>query len=122
MTRRERLLLLVFFGVVLAVVARNEPVATAIGGVAGAGLGVLVSGRLQRLSRRMDDRLGADPVRPQGFSLRRPLVRAGLQVLVLGGLLLSTVFVPFIGDELYAASAAAVTALPAVLTAARLRR
>lgn len=122
MTRRERVLLLAFFAVVLTLVARNEPVAAAVGGVAGAAAGVLVSGRLQRLGRRMDERLGAEPARHPGFSLRRPLVRAGLQVLVLGGLLLSTVFVPFIGDELYAASAAAVTALPAVLTAARLRR
>lgn len=122
MTRRERVLLLAFFAVVLTLVARSEPVAAAVGGVAGAAAGVLVSGRLQRLGRRMDERLGAEPARRPGFSLRRPLVRAGLQVLVLGGLLLSTVFVPFIGDELYAASAAAVTALPAVLTAARLRR
>ncbi|MCW2616097.1 MAG: hypothetical protein JWN08_3091, partial [Frankiales bacterium] len=37
-------------------------------------------------------------------------------------LLLSTVFVPFVGDELFAASAAAVTALPAAVTALRLRR
>jgi len=121
-TTRERLLLLTFFAVALVLLARPEPVAAAVGGVAGAGLGVLVSGRLHRLSRRMDDRLGSDPAPRSGFSWRRPLVRAGLQLLVLGGLLLSTVFVPFVGDELYAASAAAVTALPAVLTAVRLRR
>ena len=121
MTRRERVLLLAFFAVVLALVARSEPGAAAVGAVAGGGLGVLVSGRLHRLSRRMDDRLGEQPAQP-GFSWRRPLVRAAAQLLVLAGLLLTTVFVPFVGDELYAASAAAVTALPAVLTAARLRR
>lgn len=121
MTRRERVLLLAFFAVVLAVLVRDEPEAAAVGAVAGGGLGVLASGRLQRLSRRMDDRLGEQPAQPV-FSWRRPLVRAGVQLVVLAGLLLTTVFVPFIGDELYAGSAAALTALPAVLTAARLRR
>jgi hypothetical protein len=51
----------------------------------------------------------------------RVAVRAGLHLLVLGGLLLSTVFVPFVGDELYAAASATVTGFAAVLTAARLR-
>ncbi|MBC7375155.1 MAG: hypothetical protein H7323_14300 [Frankiales bacterium] len=40
----------------------------------------------------------------------------------LGGLLLPTIFVPFIGNELFAGSAAAVTAFPAILTARGLRR
>ena len=122
MTRRERLLLLAFFGVVLALLARGEPTSTAVGGVAGAVAGVLLSGRLRRMSRRMDDRLGADEPAVTAFSLRRPLLRAAVLLAVLAGLLVATVFVPFIGDELYAGSAAAVTALPAVLTLARLRR
>ena len=122
MTRRERLLLLVFFGAVLALLARSEVEATALGAVAGAGAGVDVAGRVRRLSRRMDTRLGADDAAPDRFSVRRPLLRAGAELVVLGGLLVTTVFVPFVGDELFAGSAAAVTALPAVLTAARLRR
>lgn len=122
MNRRERLLLLVFFGVVLVLLGRSELTATVLGGVAGAGGGVLMSGRLRRLSERMDDRLGPQDATSMSFSLRRPLLRAGAQLLVLGGLLATTVLVPFVGDELFAASAAAVTAFPAVLTARGLRR
>lgn len=122
MNRRERLLLLAVFVVVLVLLARAEPEATALGGVAGAGAGVLLSGRLRRLSRRMDERLGPEERRTTGFAVRRPLLRAGLLLVVLGGLFLTTVFVPFVGDELYAGSAAAVTALPAVLTVVGLRR
>ncbi|MDP9466545.1 MAG: hypothetical protein M3P31_04805, partial [Actinomycetota bacterium] len=59
---------------------------------------------------------------PTGFVVRRPLARAGVQVVVLGGLFVTTVFVPFVGDELFAGVAAGVTAFPLVLTAARLRR
>ena len=122
MTARERLLLLVFFGGVLFLLARPEPGATAVGAAAGGVVGVLLAGRVHRLGRRMDERLGeAAPSQPQ-FSVRRPLVRIGIQLTVLGGLFLTTVFIPFVGNELYAAAAAAVTALPAVLTAARLRR
>lgn len=122
MTRRERLLLLAFFTALLVLLVRDEPEAAAVGGVAGAVAGVLLSGRLRRLSSRMDARLGADERRPTTFSARRPLVRAAVQLAVLGGLLVTTVFVPFVGDELFAGAAAAVTALPAVVTAARLRR
>jgi hypothetical protein len=122
MTRRERLLLLAFYAVVLALLARSEPNAVALGGVTGVAAGLAVSGRLRRLGHRMDARLGVDDDQPSGFVLRRPLVRAGLQLLVLGGLLVSTVFLPFVGDELFAASAATATAVPLVVTAARLRR
>jgi hypothetical protein len=69
----------------------------------------------------MDARLGEVQVRRTGLRPARVAVRAGLHLVVLGALLLSTVFVPFVGDELYAAAAAAVTGLAAVLTAARLR-
>lgn len=122
MTRPERLLLLAFFAVVLSLLGGWEPTATAIGGVAGAGAGVAAAGRVRRLSARVDARLGPDDSRPSGFAVQRPAVRAGLHVVVLAGLFVTTVFVPFVGDELYAGSAAAVTAVPLVLTAARLRR
>ena len=121
MTRPERLLLLAFFAAVLSVLGGWEPTATALGGVAGAGLGVGAAGRVGRLRQRMDVRLGAEAP-PAGFTPLRPLVRAGVHVVVLGGLFVTTIFVPFVGDELYAGSAAAVTAFPLVLTAARLRR
>ena len=122
MTRAERLLLVVLFLAVLAALAAGEPTAMAVGAVAGVGVGVLAAGRLRRLSARMDARLGTDVAAAPRFSVRRPLLRAGAHALVLGGLLLTTVFVPFVGGELFAGSAAAVTALPLALTAARLRR
>ena len=122
MTRPERLLLIAFFVAVLSVLGGWEPTATAIGGVAGAGAGVAAAGRVARLRTRIDARLGPDETPPSGFAVGRPLVRAGTHVVVLGGLFVTTIFVPFVGDELYAGSAAAVTAFPLVLTAARLRR
>ena len=121
MKRRERLLLLAFFTGVLVLPARAEPTASALGGVAGLAAGVVVARRARRLAARMDARLGAQE-RPTGFRLRRPLVRAGLHVAVLAGVVLSTVLVPFVGDELAAGLGAGVTALPLVVTAARLRR
>jgi hypothetical protein len=123
MTRAERLVLLAFFAVVLSVLGGWEQTATAIGGVAGAGAGVVVVGRSRRLSERIDAKLGPeDDPAPVGFAVRRPLARAGLQVVVLGGLFVTTIVVPFVGDELFAGAAAGMTAFPLVLTAARLRR
>lgn len=122
MSRSERLLLLAFFAVVIVLLGRTELTSTGVGAVAGAVPAVLLAGRLKRLSSRMDARLGEVEVRRTGLRPARVAVRAGLHLLVLGGLLLSTVFVPFIGDELYAGSAAAVTGFAAALTAARLRR
>jgi hypothetical protein len=122
MSRSERLLLLVFFAVVLVVLGSGELTSTAVGAVAGAVPAVLAAGRLRRLGGRMDTRLGVVEERRTGLRPAGVAVRAGLHLLVLGGLLLTTFFLPFIGDELYAASAAFVTAFAAVLTAARLRR
>ncbi len=122
MSRPERLLLLAFFTVVLVLLGRSELSATAGGVVAGGVPAVLLAGRLNRLSGRMDTRLGILEERRRGLRAAVVAVRAGLHLIVLGGLLLSTVFVPFVGDELYAASAAFVTTGAAVLTAARLRR
>lgn len=121
MSRPERLLLLAFFAALLVVLARSEPAATAVGAVAGAVPAGLVSGRITRLSRRMDARLGTVEEVPRGVHPRRLAARAGLHLLVLGGLLLTTVLVPFVGDELFAASAGFTTAGAAVLTASRLR-
>lgn len=91
--------------------------------MAGAGAGVAVAERTRRLTERIDARLGPDDSpAPSGFAVRRPLARAGLQVVVLGGLLVTTVVVPVVGDELFAGAAAGTTAFPLVLTAARLRR
>ena len=123
MTRPERLLLMAFFAVVLSVLGGWEQAATAIGGVAGAGAGVVVAGRSRRLTAKIDAKLGPEDSRaPTGFVVRRPAARAGVQVVVLGGLFVTTIFVPFVGDELFAGAAAGVTAFPLVLTAARLRR
>jgi hypothetical protein len=122
MSRLERLLLLTFFTVVLVLLGRSELTSTAVGVVAGGVPAVLLAGRLNRLSGRMDARLGVVEQQRSGLRLRPVATRAGLHLLVLGGLLLSTVFVPFVGDEIYAASAAFVTTGAAVLTAARLRR
>ena len=122
MTRAERLLLLLFFAAVLSVLGGWEPTATAIGGVVGAGAGVAAAGRVKRVRERVDARIGPDDTPASGFALRRPAARAGVHVVVLGGLFVTTVFVPFVGDEVWAGSSAAVTAFPLVLTAARLRR
>lgn len=123
MSRPERLLLLAFLAALIAVLASHERTATAVGGVAGAVAGIAVAGRVRRLSSRMDARLGIEePPSPRRVRLRAVALRAAAQLCLLGGLLVSTVFVPFVGDELFAGSAAAVTALPAVLTAAGLRR
>ena len=122
MSRPERLLLLAFFAVVLLVLTQRELTSAVVGAVLGAVPAVLLAGRLQRLSGRMDRRLGTVEERRRGVRPAVVGVRAGLHLLVLGVLLLSTLVVPFVGDELYAASAAAVTAGAGVLTAARLRR
>lgn len=120
MTRLERLALLVVFGLLLAGLVALAPIAGALGGTAGGVLGLLVSSRLRRLSGRMDKTLGASDVRT-GFRPRTVIVRAVVQLAVLGSLLLGLGLLPFVGDELFAAAGAAVTALPAVLTARRLR-
>ena len=122
MSRLERLLLLAFFAAVLAVLVRREMTAAAIGAAAGTVPALLLAGRLHRLSARMDRRLGVVEERRRGLRPLQVAVRAGLHLALLGALLLSTFFVPFVGDELYAAGAAFVTAGAAVLTAAGLRR
>ena len=121
MSRPERLLLLGFFAAVVAVLATQELRATAVGAVAGLVLGLLAVPRLGRLRSRIDARMGADP-RPTGLRPRRIGLRVVAHLVVLGVLLFSTVLIPFVGDELFAALAAGGTGLPFVLTAARLRR
>ena len=122
MSRGDRLALLGFFAVLLALLGWLEPTATAIGAAVGAVPGVAVAGRTKRLSARMDARLGIVEEPPRGLRPRRVAVRAGLHVAVLGGIFVSLGLLPFVGDELFAGSAAGVTALAAVLTGSRLRR
>lgn len=121
MTRVERIVLLAFFAAVVALLASARPVAALLGGAAGVVVGVLVAGRVRRLSARMDSTLGADPVLAKGIRPRALGVRAGAHLAVLVVLLLGIAFVPFIGDELFIAVATGATTLPAVLTAWRLR-
>ena len=120
MTRSERLLLLGFFLLIIAAMVQLAPLTGAAGAVTGLAAGLAVTGRLGRLRNRMDARLGADGART-GFRLRPVLLRTGAQLLVIGSLVVPTLFVPFIGDELFAGAAAFLTAVPLVLTAARLR-
>lgn len=121
MSRPERLLLLLFFAAIVALLARGAPIATAIGAVAGLGVGVVVAPRMGRLRNRIDSRMGADAP-ATGIRPRRLLSRVLAHLTVLGGLLVSTILIPFIGDELFAGAAAAATGLPFVVTATRLRR
>ena len=122
MSRVERLVLLAFFAGVVALLATRAPVATAVGAVAGLAVGVAAAPRISRLRRRVDARLGGDELPARGLRPRRLGVRVVLNLAVLGGLLASTVLIPFVGDELFAGLAAAATGLPFALTAARLRR
>ena len=122
MSRAERLVLLAFFAVLLALLGWAEPAATAIGAVAGAVPAVAVAGRLRQLSSRMDDKLGVVDTVPKGFRPMPVVVRGGVHVALLAGLVVPTVFVPFIGPELFVGSCAGLTAFAAVVTASRLRR
>lgn len=122
MTRLERLALLAFFVGVVALLATQAPVATAIGGVAGLAAGLAVAPRMHRLRSRMDARLGMDAEDARGLRPRRLALRVLAYLVVLGVLLVPTVLIPFVGDELFAGLAAAATGLPFVLTASRLRR
>ena len=121
MSRPERLALLAFFAALLALLGWMEPGATVVGAVAGAVPAVVVAGRLRQLSGRMDAKLGADPV-PRGFRPTHVAVRGGMHLALLAGLLVPTIFLPAIGDELFAGSCAAVTCFAAMVTASRLRR
>ena len=122
MSRVERLVLLVFFAALLALLGWMELEATVVGAVGGAVPAVLVASRLKRLSGRMDQKLGVVETVPRGFRPVQVVVRGGVHLAVLAGLLVPTIFLPFIGDELFAGSCAAVTAFAAVVTASRLRR
>ena len=121
MTRLERLALLAFFAVVVALLATQALVWTLAGAAAGAVVGVALAARLGRLRSRMDATLGADAP-ATGFRPRRVIARAVVHLAVLAALLLPTFVVPFVGDQLFAGLAAAATGLPFVVTAGRLRR
>jgi hypothetical protein len=118
----ERLVLLAFFAALLALLGWVELEAAVVGAVGGAVPAVLVASRLKRLSGRMDQKLGVVETVPRGFRPVQVVVRGGVHLAVLAGLLVPTIFLPFIGDELFAGSCAAVTGFVAVVTASRLRR
>ena len=122
MTKSERLLLLAFFVLITVGTVKLAPIFGSAGAVVGLLFGVAVAGRIGRLRGRINAKLGdGDDVRT-GFALRRVASRIVVHLLVLGALVVPTLIVPFIGDELFAGAAAFVTAVPLVLTAARLRR
>ena len=121
MTRLERLALLGWFALVVVLLATQALLWTAAGAVAGVVAGVAVAGRLGRLRSRMDAKLGADAV-ATGFRPRRVVSRVIAHVVVLAVLLVPTWLVPFVGDQVFAALAAAATALAFVVTGTRLRR
>lgn len=122
MTRLERLVVTVLLSALVVALVSRQPVAGLLGAFAGGVLGYALVGRLRRLRRRVDARLGADEPVPGRLPLRPAVVvrRMVLQLGLLGVLVLTTALVPFAGDDAFAAVAAAVTALPAVLTAERL--
>ena len=121
MSRLERLALLGFFALVVAGLLALAPVAGAVGAVAGAAVGFVVVPRLGRLRSRVDATLGADAA-VTGLRPRRLGIRVAGHLAVLAVLLVTTIVIPFVGDELFAALAAAATGFPFVVTAARLRR
>jgi hypothetical protein len=117
----ERLVLLLFFAGLLALLGYAEPEATAVGAVAGLVPAVVVAARLKRLSERMDAKLAVVETVPKGFRPMQVVVRGGVHLALLAGLLVPTIFLPFIGDELFAGCCAAVTAFAATVTASKLR-
>jgi hypothetical protein len=122
MTRLERAAVLAILVALLLALLSVQPVFTALGTAGGVAAGVAVSQRLGRLRARVDAVIGADEAPARGFRLEAVVRRGLVQVGVLGVVLVLTAFIPFAGDRAFAALAAAATALPAVLTAERLRR
>lgn len=122
MTKPERLLLLAFFILIIVGTVKLAPIFGTVGAVIGLLFGVAVAGRIGRLRGRINAKLEAGDAPRTGLALRRVASRVVVHLLVLGALVLPTVIVPFIGDELFAGAAAFVTAVPLVLTAARLHR
>lgn len=122
MTRLERLAVLTILVVLVALFVLRQPVAASLGALAGVAGGLALGDRLGRLRRLVDAQLGDDVVVPRsGLRVQVVLRRVLLQVVVLAVLLLGAALTPFVGDSAFAAVAAAVTALPAVLTAQRVR-
>jgi hypothetical protein len=120
-TRLERLAVLTILVVLVALFVLRQPVAASLGALAGVAGGLALGDRLGRLRRLVDAQLGDDVVVPRsGLRVQVVLRRVLLQVVVLAVLLLAFL-IPFVGDNAFAAVAAAATALPAVLTAQRVR-
>lgn len=120
MTRLERLAVLAVLVVLLLALFSVQPLFTALGTAAGVAGGLSGAQRMGRLRARVDGVLGADEAPAHGFRVEAVVRRALVQIGALGAVLVLTAFVPFAGDRAFAALAAAVTALPAVLTAERL--
>ncbi|HEU0101612.1 MAG TPA: hypothetical protein VFR07_04770 [Mycobacteriales bacterium] len=122
MTRLERLAVLAFLVVLLALFVLRQPVSAGFGALAGIAAALAVADRLGRVRRTIDARLGDDvEVPPSGLRVQVVVRRALLQIVVLAALLLVAVFTPFVGENAYAVAAAAATAFPAVLAAERAR-
>ncbi len=122
MTRLERLAVLTILVVLVALFVLRQPVAASLGALVGVAGGLALGDRLGRLRRLVDAQLGDDvPVPRSGLRVQVVVRRVLLQVVVLGVLLLGAALTPFVGDNAFAAVAAATTALPAVLTAQRVR-
>ena len=122
MSRLERLALLGYFAIVVLLLASQALLPTLVGAVAGVVAGVALAGRLGRLQQRMDATLGDDAgtVVATGFRPRRVVTRVVVHLVVLFLLLVPTAVVPFVGDQVFAALAAAATGLPFVVTGRRL--
>lgn len=123
MTTRERLAVLAALLVLVALFVAAQPVAAGFGALAGVAAGLALDDRLNRLRRRVDARLGDDLEVPRtGLRIEVVVRRLLLQVAVLAALLVVVLVTPFTGDRVMALLGTAATALPAVLTAERLRR
>ncbi len=122
MTRLERLTVLVVLVALVAAFVVQQPLWAGLGALLGIAGGVATAQRLGRLRRKVDARIGEDlPVPRSGLRVQVVVRRVLLQIAVLGVLLLVAALTPFTGERVFAIAAAAVTALPAVLTAQRLR-
>ncbi len=123
MTRPERLAVLAGLLVVAVLLVVAQPVSGLLGALAGTAAGLALGERFARFRLVVDAQLGDDvPMPRSGLRVQVVVRRLLLQVVVLAALLVAAALTPLAGDRAYAVVATAATALPAVLTAQRLRR